>query len=176
MKIRRVRYGTMVADPPWPEVGGGKITRGAQKHYPVMKVPDIAALMARVVSRRMATNAHLYLWVTNNFLESGLFVMKFCGFRYVTLITWKKDRVGLGQYYRGVTEHTLFGIRGNPGYRVLPNGKRAQGLTGYDAPRGRHSEKPDQIHRWAEAVSPGPYIELFARASRPGWTVWGNEV
>lgn len=176
MKARITRYGTMVADPPWPEFGGGRITRGAQHHYPLMRVPEIYALMRQQVYQRMKSDAHLYLWVTNNYLPCGLQCMELCGFRYVTIITWQKNRIGLGQYYRGMTEHTLFGIRGRPGYRYLPNGKRAQGRTGYTVACGIHSAKPDQVYEWAERVSPGPYIELFARNPRPGWRVWGNEV
>lgn len=176
MKVKRLvqRYGTIIADPPWPERGGGKIVRGAQRHYPLMSVARIMALP--VEHRWAALNCHLYLWVTNNFLKAGISAMEWWGFRYVTIITWKKPHIGLGQYYRGITEHVLFGIRGRPGYRYLPNGKRAQGRTFFEADTGEHSEKPYQMHEWAEIVSPGPYIELFARERRPGWDVWGNEV
>lgn len=178
MRAKRVskRYGTILADPPWPEVGGGRITRGAQHHYPTMKVPDIMVLMSELMIRFALPNSHLYLWTTNNYLERGFTVLEFIGYRYITCITWLKPRKGLGQYYRGVTEHCLFARRGQPGYRYLPNGKRAQGLTGFAADRTEHSRKPDQIHRWAEIVSPGPYLELFARTRRPGWDAWGNEV
>lgn len=178
MKAKRAskRYGTLLFDPPWPEVGGGKITRGAQRHYSLMKVPDIMNMMVRLVQRYALPDAHMYLWTTNNFLEKAFPIIGECGFRYITCLTWFKDKDGLGQYYRGRTEHTLFAICGRPGYRYLPNGKRAQGRTGYHAPRTRHSQKPDQVHQWAEIVSPGPYLELFARDRRPGWDAWGNEV
>ena len=175
MRIRRVRrYGTIIADPPWPERGGGRIVRGAQRHYDLMTV---ARIMATPVEYRWAADdCHLYLWVTNNFLMAGLSTLHWWGFRYVTTLTWNKNGIGLGQYFRGNTEHVLFGVRGNPGYRQLPNGKRAQGRTGFYAEKGEHSEKPMQIHEWAEIVSPGPRIELFARSRRPGWHAWGNEV
>lgn len=178
MKARRVkRYGTIIADPPWPERGGGRIVRGAQQHYPLMTVEEIRLVMIRhTLDGRAAPDSHLYLWVTNNFLPSGFAVMAACDYRYVTCITWFKDRVGLGQYFRGVTEHCLFGVRGRPGYRFMPSGTRAQGRTGFSAPRQAHSQKPNQIHMWAEIVSPGPYLELFARAQRPGWDAWGNEL
>lgn len=176
VKQLRTRYGTILADPPWPERGGGRIKRGADGHYDVMRVSGIIALMVQLAHRYALPDSHLYLWVTNNYLEHGLAVMRACGFRYVTTITWLKDKVGLGQYYRGVTEHCLFGIRGRPGYRYQWDGRRAQGRTGFTAVRTDHSRKPEQIHVWAEVVSPGPYIELFARHRRPGWAVWGREV
>ncbi len=173
-------YATVLADPPWLERGGGQIKRGADKHYALMATKDIAALP---VSGWAAPNAHLYLWVTNNFLPDGLEVMEAWGFRYVTKITWFKDRIGLGQYYRGRTEDCLFGVRGRLPYRVRPDGKRAQGVTGFEepdlqdfsAPRAEHSVKPEQLRRMVEIVSPGPRLELFARRPALGWDVWGNE-
>lgn len=167
------QYGTILADPPWPERGGGKIKRGADRHYPLMSVSDIAFLPIHPL---IAPNAHLYLWVTNNYLPSGFVVLAAWGFRYVTMITWAKDKIGLGQYFRGQTEHCLFGVRGKPGYQLGPLGNRQQGTTLITAPRTRHSEKPKQLRAMIERVSPGPYLELFARDQAEGWDVWGNQV
>ena len=106
-------FTTIYADPPWPEVGAGVKggRRGADRHYPLMSFKEIYALGSEV--QRVATpNAHLYLWITNRFLSQGLQVMGAWGFEYRTVITWGKDRFGLGQYFRGQTEQCLFGIRG----------------------------------------------------------------
>lgn len=177
------QYQTIMADPPWHEQGGGHTKRGADRHYPLMKTKDIAALP---VDRWAAENAHLYLWVTNNFLPDGLEVMRAWGFRYVTKIDWFKSKddtaadvalqMGIGQYYRGCTESCLFGVRGSLPYRLLENGKRAQGLTGFHAPRTEHSVKPEKMRQMVERVSHGPYLELFARQPSLGWHVWGLEV
>lgn len=169
-----MKYKTIYADPPWSESGGGKIKRGADRHYPLMKTKEIMALPVAEIAD---DQAHLYLWVTNNYLADGLKVMEAWGFRYVTMITWTKDRQGLGQYYRGLTEHCLFGVRGKAmPYKLLPSGKRAQGLTGFYAPRQAHSVKPEQMREMIERVSYGPYVELFARRAAPGWHTWGNEL
>ncbi len=166
-------YRTVYGDPPWFEAGGGKIKRGADRHYPLMKTRDICALP---VSSWAAEDAHLYLWVTNNFLEDGLEVMAAWKFRYITVVTWQKDKAGLGQYFRGITEHCLFGVRGRLPYQLTDDGHRLQGITGFfEAPRGEHSEKPAQMRRMIERVSPGPRLELFARKPADGWIVWGNE-
>lgn len=165
-------YRTILADPPWKEQGGGKIRRGADRHYPLMKTAEICDLPVRTWA---APDAHCYLWVTNNFLEDGLEVMRAWHFRYVTTITWMKDRFGLGQYFRGNTEHCLFGVRGTCAYRVI-DGKRAQGVTGFQAPRLEHSRKPVEVHRMAERVSHGPYLELFSRRPIEGWDAWGNQI
>lgn len=74
-------YQTILADPPWAERGGGQIRRGANRHYELMTTRKIAELP---VNAWAETNAHLYLWVTNNFLPDGLAVMEAWGFRYVT--------------------------------------------------------------------------------------------
>ena len=92
-----------------------------------------------------------------------------------TVITWGKDKFGLGQYFRGQTEHCLFGVRGALPYKVL-NGKRAQGRTLILSPRHEHSQKPEEMRLMIEKVSYEPYIELFARKQIAGWDTWGNEV
>lgn len=164
------KYNTIYADPPWNETGGGMIRRGADRNYPLMKTSEIMALDVPA-----SDNCRLYMWVTNNFVPDGLKVIEAWGFRYVTMITWMKDRIGLGQYYRGMTEHCMFAVRGNPGYKIT-DGKRQQGVTGFYAPKGIHSAKPEQIREMIEKVSFGPYIELFAQKRTDGWDAWGNEV
>lgn len=166
-------FRTIYADPPWPERGAGRIRRGADAHYRVMSVAAIAALP---VSQIAAANAHLYLWTTNNYLPAGIEVMAAWGFRYVTTITWAKGRPGLGQFFQGMTEHCLFGVRGRLRYRYTPTGKRALGKTLITASVGDHSTKPEEMRRQIENVSYPPYIELFARKKSPGWDVWGDQV
>lgn len=172
------RFATVLADPPWLERGGGQVKRGADRHYPLMPTAAICKLPVHQIA---ADDAHLYLWVTNNFLPDGLEVMECWGFRYVTNLAWGKVRdgkvqQGLGQYFRGSHELLLFGVRGQVPYRTTAEGKRAQHPTLVLEPRGEHSRKPDVFHDIIEKVSPGPYVELFARRAWPGWAVWGNEV
>ena len=170
-----MKYRTILADPPWNETGGGKIRRGADAHYSLMKTDDIIQLMKDVLDGNVDENAHLYLWVTNNHLIDGLRVIDALGFRYVTTITWLKDRFGLGQYFRGNTEHCLFAVKGVLPYKVI-DGKRAQGVTGFVEKRTEHSRKPEQLFVMAERVSYAPRIELFARRRREGWDLFGDEV
>lgn len=169
-----MRYKTIYADPPWSESGGGKIRRGADRHYPLMSTREILS-MSPFIGDISEANCHLYLWVTNNFLQDGFKVMERWGFTYKTMITWMKDRFGLGQYFRGITEHCLFGVKGVLPYKTL-DGKRQQGVTGFTAKRLKHSQKPEEMRQLIEKVSYPPYIELFARKETPGWDVWGNEV
>jgi len=121
-------------------------------------------------------DAHCYIWVTNWWIRGGYKVLDAWGFKYMQMITWAKPGIGIGQYFRGQTEHVLFGVRGHLPFRIRPDGKRAQGSTLLVALRREHSRKPDEMRQMIEHVSVGPYLELFARHETPGWDVWGDEV
>ena len=172
-----MKYRTIYADPPWHEHGGGKIKRGADRHYPLMKTQEIIEMKDFIDELKHPDGCHLYLWTTNNYLRDAFDVIDAWGFEYITTITWMKKNFGLGQYYRGLTEHCLFcATPQRLPYRILPDGKRAQGLTGFIEAKREHSCKPEQMRNWIEIVSHPPRIELFARESFIGWNAWGNEV
>lgn len=125
-----------------------------------------------------AVNAHLYLWVPNALLPEGLEVMQSWGFRYVSNIIWAKRRKdggpdgrGVGFYFRNVTEPILFGVKGS--MRTLAPGRSTVNMI--ETRKREHSRKPDEQYDLIESCSPGPYLEMFARYARPGWSVWGNE-
>ena len=169
------KYQIIYADPPWHEQGGGKIKRGADRHYNLMKSEDIARLDVPSITD---VNAHCYLWTTNNHLEDALWVLDVWKFQYKTMITWVKDKFGLGQYFRGNTEHCLFGVKGMLPYKII-DGKRQQATTSFFAKRTEHSKKPDEMYAIIAKVSDREgynKIELFARCERPGWDVFGNQI
>ena len=89
---------------------------------------------------------------------------------YKTMITWAKTQIGMGMYFRNTTEHALFGVRGR--LKCL----RRDVPTHFVAPRGSHSAKPEAFYDIVESMSPGPYLDVFARRLRLGWDCWGNEV
>ena len=163
-------YKTILADPPWLEQGGGECKRGANRHYDLMNTEKIIEYLQEELRGKLAEDAHLYLCVTNNFLLDGLKVVEALGFRYITLITWFKDRIGLGQYFRGLSEHIIFAVKGRA---MVPDLK---GVTAFYEAKREHSRKPDKMYRMIEDVSPEPRIELFARCWREGWTVRGLEI
>jgi len=166
-------YKCIAADPAWPERGAGQIKRGADRHYKVLDSPHdvIAAIYHEPEFRPDPKGSHLWLWVTDNYLDDGLFVMRALGFRYVRQLVWYKEgRIGLGQYLRGQHEVALFGVRGRLSALVKNQ------PSAFTAPRGRHSEKPERAYEIIEAVSPGPRLELFARTQRRGWTARGDQL
>lgn len=164
-----LRYQAIVIDPPWDwgDEGDADQLGRARPVYQTMSLPELTQLP---VGKQAQDNAHLYLWITNRSLPKGFGLLEAWGFRYVTMLTWCKPHYGMGNYYRGQTEHVLFGVRGS-----LPLLRRDRG-TWFDAPRpDKHSGKPDEFYRLVEECSPGPWLELFSRSARPGWTAWGAE-
>lgn len=171
-------FTTIVADPPWNERGGGRIKRGADRHYPVMKTPEIIELLTANCPPLDFVNpdkSALFLWATNTYLLDAGEVMRALGYRYLTCLTWGKTRIGLGQYFRGQTEHVLFGVKGKWSPREDLNGWSPTLLGGdlLDRPGG-HSHKPAELQDMIEERFPGEYLELFARRARSGWHAWGT--
>lgn len=173
------KFATVLCDPPWRFTNRtGKMAPEHRRltRYDTMTTEDICSLP---VSKVLAPTAHLYLWVPNALLMDGLRVMESWGFTYKTNIVWHKvrkdggsDGRGVGFYFRNVTELILFGVRGKNA-RTLAPGRRQ---VNFMATRKReHSRKPDEQYEIIEACSPGPFLELFSRGERKGWTVWGNQ-
>jgi len=163
-------YRTIVADPPWLERGGGKVKRGADRHYPLLSTSEIVRVMLQSPAWQPdRTGCHLYLWVTDNRVPDGLHVIQALGFRFVRQVIWCKDKIGLGQYFRSQHEPCFFGVMGRLGVR-------AKFPSVIEARRRQHSEKPEEFFEIVERASHPPYLEMFARRLRPNWDVWGNEV
>ena len=158
-------FATILVDPPWPLQSG-------EKHYRTMSLARIKALP---VGQLAARDAHLWLWTTNALLPTAYEVAEAWGFTVRSPLTWVKFRLGLGGRYqlRNATEQLLFCTRGR-----APLGSRSQ-PTWFNAPVTEHSRKPAEQFAIIERVSPGPYLELFARRrpeSNQPWAVWGDEV
>lgn len=173
------KFTTILADPPWQfQNRTGKVAPEHKRlsRYGTLTVPEISLLP---VSDIAAPTAHLYLWVPNALLPDGLAVMAAWGFNYKSNIVWHKirkdggsDGRGVGFYFRNVTELLLFGVRGKNA-RTREAGRRQ---VNYMATRKReHSRKPDEQYDLIESCSHGPYLELFARGTRPNWALWGNQ-
>jgi len=173
------RYSTVLADPPWQfQNKTGKVAPEHRRlnRYGTLTLKEIMELPVAKVTGDVA---HLYLWVPNALLPDGLAVLQAWGFRYKSNIVWHKirkdggsDGRGVGFYFRNVTELILFGVKGKNA-RTLAPGRRQ---VNYLATRKReHSRKPDEQYKIIEACSLGPYLELFGRGTRRGWTTWGNE-
>ncbi|GAB4137938.1 MAG: hypothetical protein Tsb009_05720 [Planctomycetaceae bacterium] len=173
------RFATILIDPPWQfQNRTGKVAPEHKRlhRYETMPTSEIAALP---VPAHTKDKSHLYLWCPNTLLQDGLDIMRAWGFTYKTNLVWYKirkdggpDGRGVGFYFRNVTELVLFGVKGK--MRTLEPGRRQVNVI---AQRKReHSRKPDEFYDLIEECSPGPFLELFARSRRPGWTQWGDQV
>lgn len=166
-------YATVVADPPWRhELGATWNTETVNTkprphtYYPTMGVDEICALKPRT-----AKQAHLWMWVVNQHIDWGYTVARAWGFEPQQVVTWAKPGLGTGRFQCN-TEHVLVCRKGTR--HGNPFG--GSGGTWFNWPRGRHSEKPEMFFDLVERVSPGPYLEMYARRKRDGWDVFGNEV
>lgn len=159
------KYKTILLDPPWDVNQRGRL--GAEKHYDLMTLDQIRKLP---VGELAEENAHCWLWVTNNTLRGGYDILEGWGFQPKSIFTWVKPRLGLGNFLRNCTEHMFLGVKGK-----LPVQFKGQMNWGF-FPLQDHSHKPEEVHKVIERVSPGPYLEMFARRPMPGWDIWGNEV
>lgn len=169
------QFATIVADPPWQLDTGG--TFGGSKgegHDPLayfsMSVDEIAALGPKI-EEHLPDDAHLYLWTTNRYVEAAYGIARDWGFRPSVLLVWAKAPlgIGLGDAFKLTTEFVLFARRGSlANLDISPT-------TWFSWPRGGHSVKPSDFYALVERMSPGPRLDMFARAARPGWTTWGDE-
>lgn len=173
------KFHTVLADPPWRfQNRTGKMAPEHRRlsRYSTMELEDIKSLP---VSEIVTDPAHLYLWVPNALLPVGLEVMAAWGFEYKSNLVWHKirkdggpDGRGVGFYFRNVTELILFGVRGKNARTLAPGRSQVNFIA---TQKREHSRKPDEAYDLIEACSRAPFIELFARGARKGWTSWGNE-
>jgi N6-adenosine-specific RNA methylase IME4 len=157
------KMGTILIDPPW-FVEGMPITP-----YDFINISD----MRRLPIPKLADDrCHLHIWCLPNETHRLAYeLIDYWGFRPVAEFVWCKPQIGRGMYWRMSHEILVTGINQDRD-RFNDNSLRSW----IEAPRGRHSEKPDVVREMIERASPGPRIELFARKLIPDWYCWGHEI
>ncbi len=188
-------YSTIVADPPWhyestgmsPGEGfGTRYESGARRSvempYQTMTVTEISQMPIREL---VGSDAHLYIWTTQRYLRDSFDVIDSWGFSVSATLVWCKKPHGLklGGAFPSSVEFVHFCRKGN--LRAIGQADKRW----WEWPRRRgapvakgerrsdfHSAKPEAFLDIVESVSPGPYLELFARRRRLGWSAWGNEI
>jgi N6-adenosine-specific RNA methylase IME4 len=174
-------FGTILIDPPQRFITYDNATavtaRGKREHYKTMPIEEIAALPVRDLLRK---DAVMLCWATAPILPTMVEVIKGWGFTYKTLgFVWAKVTkdarpfMGMGYSTRAGAEVCVLATCGNP--KRVSRGVRQLIIE----PKREHSRKPDRLHADIERlVGPvgGPFVELFAREARPGWTTWGDQL
>lgn len=157
------QYQVLVIDPPWPYSNRDQDpSHQGKSPYVALSLEQIGKLPIPA-----APESILWLWTTNAFLPDAFGLLAGWGFEYKTMLTWAKDKFGLGDWLRGQTEHCLLAVRG--GYRVTPGSASTLLL----AKAGAHSEKPVEFYALVEKLCPGNKLDMFARQRRDGWDSWG---
>lgn len=170
-KVQPIPVGPFSAisiDPPWDwsDEGDSEQFGRAMPTYSTMPFGEIRNLP---ILSRVKPDCHLYLWITNRSLPKGFELLETWGFRFITLLTWGKPHFGMGNYFRGQTEHIMFGIKGS-----LPLLRHDVGTLFQFGRGNNHSSKPDEIFSLLATCSPEPRLEMFARKEHQGWIPWGN--
>jgi len=160
-------FGVIVADPPWTydKRAEDDTHRGACP-YPCMSLDAIKAIEIPAVN-----DAILWLWTTNAHLEHAFGICRAWGFEPKTVLTWVKQKMGLGDWLRGKSEHCLLAVKGRPTV-VLTNQ-----TTVLEAAAAEHSAKPDEFYSMVEKLCPDTRrLELFSRRKRDGWYCSGCDL
>ncbi len=161
------KYSVLLADPPWQFDNAG-LPESAESHYPTMPTDDISNLPIPTLCTQGTV---LFLWATNAMLEDALQVCNAWGFNYKSNIVWIKPAgPSMGWFVKSRHELLLICTRqDNPHPKEKPT-------SWFEAPTSKHSRKPDLIYSMIEEMYPGPYLELFARETKKGWSSYGNEI
>ena len=169
----------LCADPPWqlkdqlPGPG-----RGASKHYQTLGLSEICRFLTEPggIGGQIADDCILFLWRLASMPREALDVCSAWGFVPKAEIVWIKKTAtgkrwfGMGHYTRAEHETCIIAVRGRP--KIKTHSIRST----FEAPAGRHSQKPEEFYDIVEQLCDGPYLELFARRERPGWLCLGDEL
>ena len=161
------------ADPNWRDEVWSRETgldRAPDNHYATDEAGTIK--LRDDVIRLAAEYCVMFIWSTIQHEAIAHEVLKAWGFKYVSQVIWRKPSIGLGRWVRSLHEILLIATRGNP---PCPAPGR-QWASVIEAPRGKHSEKPEIFYRLIEPYYPNmPKIEINARRPRQGWAAWGPD-
>ena len=158
-------------DPPWPYDEGRSAKtydpngRRAANPYPEMSLAEIQALKIPA-----ADDCVLWLWTTHKFMRHSFALLDAWGFQDKAILTWVKDRMGLGSWLRSQSEFCIMAVKGRPVINLTNQ------TTVLNGPLREHSRKPDEFYEMVEALCPGRKLDFFSREGRDGWFQFGNDL
>jgi N6-adenosine-specific RNA methylase IME4/ParB-like chromosome segregation protein Spo0J len=162
-------YRVIVADPPWPyEIRKEDPSHRGMHPYSTMSIEQICAVD---VSSLAHEDCLLWLWTTNHHMREAFTVLDAWGFKQKTILTWAKDRMGMGDWLRGQTEHCLLAVRSKPIVELTNQTTLLRGAV------REHSQKPIEFYDFVERLCPAPrYAYLFSRYRHNAkWDCHGDE-
>lgn len=159
------KFEVIVVDPPWnygteydPD------SRRVASPYPEMSIEEIKNI-------KLPTNEEscmLFLWTTNAFIHDAFHIVKHWGFEPKTILTWVKDKMGIGYWLRGITEHVILAVKGKPSFKLTNQ------TTVIHAKNLGHSIKPSEFYDFVDGYIEGRKLDYFAREKREGWETFGT--
>jgi len=158
-------------DPPWPYDDGRSAEtydpngRRASNPYPEMSLNQIAQL-----SIPAADDCVLWLWTTHKFMRHSFDLLDGWGFQDKAILTWAKDRMGLGSWLRSQSEFCIMAVKGRPVINLTNQ------TTILNGPLREHSRKPEEFYTMANSLCTGRKLDFFSRQGREGWEQFGNDV
>lgn len=170
-------FGVLLNDWAWP-YGSPRQNGGVGHTYDVL---DVGAADELPIRSLLRPGSVVLSWTTGPFMPEALRMHEVWGIAHKTIVPWFKCKeivpgvepafrphYSVGYWARGAAEYILLGqVPGGRAYRTP--------WIALLSDRAEHSRKPDSIYELAESF-PGPYLELFARRRRDGWTQFGNEL
>jgi len=192
------KYDVVVIDPPWPmkKIERDVREKQAEFDYPTLDIwcrqPEegracwiaecgegeepiscnsIECVIGRVLSESLKDSAHIFLWTTHRFLPAAINLIEAWNLKYVCLFTWHKpggfQPINLPQYN---CEFAIYARKGTPKFASTKNFSVC-----FEAPRGKHSEKPERFYDMLRAATVGARLDMFNRREIEGFVGWGNE-
>ncbi len=164
LELPEGQYQVIVVDPPWQHEGDYDANaRRVVPAYPMMPLDEIAGLKLPI-----GDDCVLWLWAPIKNLHDAFHIIEKWGFEPKTILTWVKDKIGIGSWLRGQTEHCILATKGNVVIKLTNQS------TALVAPSQGHSTKPDEFYRLVDSLCIGRKLDYFARKPRTGWDVFGT--
>jgi N6-adenosine-specific RNA methylase IME4 len=157
-------FDVIVVDPPWP-YGNEYDAEGKRSASPY---PEMSIEKIKAIKLSSSENCVLWLWTTNAFMHEAYHILDVWGFEPKTILTWAKDRMGLGQWLRNQTEHCILAVKGSPTVDLKNQ------TTILNAKNKGHSTKPDEFYDLVDSLCIGSKIDWFSRTPRLGWATFGT--